>query len=211
MNKVTHAPDGTRRSPVIFVVILLLFLTAIAAGFLFVRSQKIQAATQAPDAHFVAPVLPSTAGIPALSEDVEKLEKRFDHLEEQLDAIDPRITSINDSLLRLIDSVAAMNSNITTLLERVPEQKTVAPRRTSTRSKPRAKKQAKPIALPSLVSVDTWGSHNNATIRNSDGSIRFIRTGDTVGVARVGAIDPVARSVTLVMPNGTKSSLVAPR
>lgn len=214
MSKVVNSADAVRRSPVMLVVIGLLFLAAVAAAFLFVRSQKLQAATQStasPVASAVAQALPAVATAPVLADDVAQLETRFDQLQEQLDKIDPRITSINHSLLRLIESVDAMNKNVTTLLARVPEPKPAATHRPAVRRTPRPVKKPKAPVLPSLVSVDTWGNHSNATIRNSDGSIRFVRTGDVVGVARVGAIDPDARSITLVMPNGTKSSLVAPR
>ncbi|MBT0960345.1 hypothetical protein [Denitromonas iodatirespirans] len=143
---------------------------------------------------------------PALtSADLAQMSDRIDILQQRIGTLDPRLAEIQRSIDKLADAVGSMTGSVATLLERIPEHKP-APRKVLRRRA--APKSAPTVAmLPTVVAVDQWGSAANATVRNSDGSIRFVRAGDVIGKARVVAIDTAARAVTLRLADGKNSTL----
>ena len=165
------------------------------------------------DADRVAPVAPAVAAPlppvapripPATADDLAPLSERIAAIDQQVAPLDKRLEAIEAALRGITDSVQAMNGQLDKVLAEAAakKQQSATPRKTrATRTRRSAKRAAaKTVAgagLPTLVAADQWGRSPSATLRRGDGTLSFHRVGDTVGRARITAIDPATQAIEL--------------
>ena len=145
---------------------------------------------------------PSEAPIPD-PEALKALEERLITVESRIDALGPRLGSVEHTLDLANEALGGITGQLATLLARVPEPHKAAPRKVVRRAPTKPRR----LPLPEIVAIDRWGDADNATLRNADGSIRFVRVGDTVGKATIAAIDASAAAVTVRLPDGKSTTL----
>ena len=216
------AATGQPRSRRTTALALLAVGALVLAGVLILRLQPAASKDVIPSADSpVAPPAPLVAGplgdspLPPLvfppplaspapdPEALKALEERLITLESRIDALGPRLGSVEHALNSTNQALGDMTAQFTTLLARVPEPRKAAHRKVVRRSPTKPRR----LPLPEIVAIDRWGDANNATLRNADGSIRFVRVGDTVGKATIAAIDASAAAVTVRLPDGKATTL----
>lgn len=216
------AVGGQPRSRRTTALALLAVVVLVLTGFLLLRLQPAPSHDGPLSADSpVAPPAPLAAGplgdsplsplvFPAPSEAatpdpeaLKALEERLITLESRIDALGPQIGSVEHALDSANEALGDMTAQLATLLARVPEPRKAAPRKVVRRAPPKPRR----LPLPEIVAIDRWGDANNATLRNADGSIRFVRVGDTVGKATIAAINASAAAVTVRLPDGKSTTL----
>ncbi|MCB1918310.1 MAG: hypothetical protein KDG52_21680 [Rhodocyclaceae bacterium] len=216
------AVAGEARSRRTTALALLTVVLLVLAGFLLLRLQpaasneitpspRSPVASPAPlavapaDSYSLPPLaLPaSTAAIAPDPEALKALEERLITVESRIDALGPRLGSVEHTLDSANEALGGITAQLATLLARVPEPHKAAPRKVVRRAPPKPRR----LTLPEIVAIDRWGDADNATLRNADGSIRFVRVGDTVGKATIAAIDASAAAVTVRLPDGKSTTL----
>ena len=215
---VTVQPRSRRTTALALLAVGVLVL----AGVLLLRLQTAPSADGPSSADSpVAPPAPLAAGplgdspLPPLAfpappaspafdpEALKALEERLITLESRIDALGPRLGSVEHALDSANEALGGMTAQLATLLARLPEPHKAAPRKVVRRAPTKPRR----LPLPEIVAIDRWGDADNATLRNADGSIRFVRVGDTVGKATIAAIDASAAAVTVRLPDGKSTTL----
>ncbi|AYH44485.1 hypothetical protein [Azoarcus sp. DN11] len=130
--------------------------------------------------------------IAELSRSFEDLGARFSAIEAQLVALDER----NDDIRTRLEALTA------------PPRPKPEPARRAAGAKPSKPAGPEP-RMPTVLSIDTWGSKPSVAIRDPQGNLAFYREGDAVGIARIERIDSQARRVHLRLPDGTVTAVDA--
>lgn len=188
---------------VIGVLVLLLMLVGAALYWL----QMNGAGRVAPLAPALATPLPPVAPRvpPATADDLAPLAERIAAIEQQVAPLGSRLSAIEATLGEINDAMQAMNTRFDKAVTAAAAPKeVVAPKKHNPRThtkrasaKRSAATKVSRAALPALVAADQWGREPSATLRRADGALSFHRVGDTVGRARITAIDPDAQAIQL--------------
>ncbi|WP_230971762.1 hypothetical protein [Nitrogeniibacter aestuarii] len=209
------AESKGRRSIVVPAVIAVLVTVGLVSAFVVGRPYlKAKFGDGVGEAH-EAPVIAPTD--PQVFTEFGQVKKRLTELEDSVGQLSPRLDQLSGDVAALNDSIRTLQSGMETLIKRIPEKTAAstaaAPSQGAPRRVVRKVVRKKPVAaskttnLPVLVAVDTWGSTSSATIRQSDGTLKFVTVGDTVGVARVKSVDPRGQRVQVSLPNGSEATL----
>ncbi|NMG30183.1 hypothetical protein [Aromatoleum evansii] len=136
------------------------------------------------------PAPPDSPRIDGLDERIVELSRSFEALEARFATIETRLVASDEH-----------NNDLRAQLETLANPPRPAPAR-----RPVATKPPKP-RMPTVLSIDTWGSEPSVAIRGLQGEMAFYREGDVVGVARIERIDPQTRRVHLRSPDGTLTAI----
>ena len=190
-----------------WVIAVLAVLAFAAAALYWLQQQALSSATAAPAPSLSAP-LPAIAPRvpPATADDLAPLAERIAAIEQQVAPLGSRLTAIEAALSAINASVQAMNARFDKAVSAVAAPKQAAAPKKLNARKTRTKRasakrsaavKASSAALPALVAADQWGRGPSATLRRADGTLSFHRVGDTIGRARITAIDPGAQAIQL--------------
>jgi hypothetical protein len=145
------------------------------------------------------PAPPDSPRIDRLDERIVELSRSFEALEARFSTIETRLVALNEH-----------NDDLRAQLEALANSPRATP---ASVRRPVPAKQPKPVAseprMPTVLSIDTWGSEPSVAIRDLQGKLAFYREGDVVGVARIEHIDPEARRVRLRLPDGSVTAIDA--
>ncbi|MDT3671753.1 MAG: hypothetical protein ROZ37_15665 [Aromatoleum sp.] len=200
------APRFSLRSPGYRTLVLYLITALLVTGtVLFLLGSR--SSEPVPEPERTEPVrqpLPPIAApepppAPPESPHIDRLDERIIELSRSFEALEARYSAIEAHLVASDEH----NNDLRAQLEGLanPPRPAPAPAR-----RPVATKPAKP-RMPTVLSIDTWGSEPSVAIRGLQGGMAFYREGDVVGVARIERIDPQARRVHLRSPDGTLTAI----
>lgn len=145
------------------------------------------------------PPPPASPRLDQLDDRIAELSRSFEDLGARFSAIDAHLVALDER-----------NDDIRARLEALanpPPPKPLPARRPAGTKPP---KPAGPEArMPTVLSIDTWGSKPSVAIRDPQGNLTFYREGDAAGIARIERIDSQARRVHLRLPDGTVTAVDA--
>lgn len=200
----TDTNSRSTKSWLIGFLVLLLMIVGAALYWL----QENGAVSASPVAPVLATPLPPVAPRvpPATADDLAPLAERIAAIEQQVAPLGSRLTAIEAALSAIDASVQAMNTRFdkaataAAAAKQATAPKKLNPRKTRTKrasAKRSAATKVSSAGLPALVAADQWGRGPSATLRRADGTLSFHRVGDTIGRARITAIDPGAQAIEL--------------
>lgn len=191
-------------------LVLYLIAALLVAGVVFLvlsprpsepppASERINPLPQ-PLPEITAPAPPPPPDSPRL----EQLDERIAGLSRSFEDLQDRFATIEARLIAMDEHDDELRARLEALANRP------APVPTSRLASAKRPKPAPPAPrMPTVLSIDTWGSEPSVAIRDLQGELAFYREGDAVGIARIERIDPKARRVHLRLPDGTVTAVGA--
>ncbi len=200
------APRFSLRSPGHRALVLYLITTLLVAGAVLLLLGS-RSSEPVPEPERTAPVrqplspiaAPEPPPAPPESPRIDRLDERFVELSRSFEALEARFSTIETRLVASDEHNNDLRAQLEALAN--PPRPAPVPAR-----RPVATKPPKP-RMPTVLSIDTWGSEPSVAIRGLQGEMAFYREGDVVGVARIERIDPQARRVHLRSPDGTLTAI----
>lgn len=191
------------------VLYLITALLVAGAVFLVLSPSPSEPLRKAEDVAPVPQPLPTIAApepAPPASRRLDQLDDRIADLSRSFEDFGARFSAIEARLVALDER----NDDIRTRLEALANPPRPNPVPTQ---RPVGAKPPKPAGpgprMPTVLSIDTWGSKPSVAIRDPQGNLAFYREGDAVGIARIERIDSQARRVHLRLPDGTVTAVDA--
>ncbi|MCK0513216.1 hypothetical protein [Aromatoleum buckelii] len=199
-------PRFSLRSPGHRTLVLYLITALLVAGtvFLLLGSRSSEPVPEPertePERQPLPPIAaPEPPPAPPESPRIDRLDERIVELSRSFDALEARFSTIETRLVASDEHNDDLRAQLEALAN--PPRPAPVPARRTVATKP-----PKP-QMPTVLSIDTWGSEPSVAIRGLHGEMTFYREGDVVGVARIERIDPQARRVHLRSSDGTLTAI----